>query len=275
MASKRGRPPHPELLTPTEAKVLTLVREGLHNPEIATRMGVSVNTVRFHVSNLLAKSGLSDHVALRTWNPEPAKARPWYLPASGLPFLKPFGIVAGSSVAVAVAVAVIIAASSRGEESTAPIDGIATAFSGAVVGTLTRQSGGLVVTEPGGSSFRLTSELTFARLVGSQVFIVGNVEGDTIRPAGGSRIGPDSRCTGVLAESGGTVSVGGTCRGMQLSGVPIERLLALSSEKVTVTILACTQSHDGRIENPPIDAFGDERVHTCAGSPAGGSLGQQ
>src|SRR5690348_13003673 len=72
MEARRGRPPHPEAVTPAEAKVLAFVREGLHNAEIAVRLGVSVNTVRFHVSNLLAKSGCTDRGALKDWRPPSA-----------------------------------------------------------------------------------------------------------------------------------------------------------------------------------------------------------
>ncbi|MGI8925937.1 MAG: helix-turn-helix domain-containing protein, partial [Tepidiformaceae bacterium] len=50
-----GRPRHPETLTSAEQRVLALVREGLGNAQIALRLGVSVNTVRYHVSSMLAK----------------------------------------------------------------------------------------------------------------------------------------------------------------------------------------------------------------------------
>jgi len=253
--------------------VLALVREGLSNSEIAFRLGVTVNTVRFHVSNLLAKSGAPDRVSLRSWNPQPDEAPWWRLPAFGLPFLKPFGIAAGGACAVAAAgIVVIIAASGRSEEPV-PVpqaEQTVVAYPAAVVGTLTRQGGGLVVTEPGGSSFKLTSEMTFARLIGSQVFILGEVEGDSLKPLSGSPVGPYSRCAGVLTQSGGRLSVGGSCGGVELSGVSVERLLALRSEKVTVTILPCTQSHGGRLQAPPIDAFGEERPHICITPPAAG-----
>ena len=54
MEGRRGRPPHPGDVTPAEERVLELVREGLPNAEIAIRLGISINTVRYHVSNLLA-----------------------------------------------------------------------------------------------------------------------------------------------------------------------------------------------------------------------------
>src|SRR5690606_9456741 len=69
-----GRPRHPDVLTPAEWRVLELVREGLSNGEIATRLDVSVNTVRTHVSRILAKTGANDRVALASWTGEPQEA---------------------------------------------------------------------------------------------------------------------------------------------------------------------------------------------------------
>ena len=42
-------------LTTREAEVLELIAEGLTNGDIATRLFISVNTVRNHVQNILAK----------------------------------------------------------------------------------------------------------------------------------------------------------------------------------------------------------------------------
>jgi DNA-binding CsgD family transcriptional regulator/catechol 2,3-dioxygenase-like lactoylglutathione lyase family enzyme len=64
----RGRPPHADVLTPAEWRVVEAVRHGLSNPHIAERQGVSLDAVKFHVANALLKLGLSSRAELRRWD---------------------------------------------------------------------------------------------------------------------------------------------------------------------------------------------------------------
>jgi DNA-binding CsgD family transcriptional regulator len=66
--SKRGRPPHDDLLTPAEWRVVEAVRHGLSNREIAARRGISLDAVEFHVANALEKLELKNRAALKRWN---------------------------------------------------------------------------------------------------------------------------------------------------------------------------------------------------------------
>jgi NarL family two-component system response regulator YdfI len=47
----------PEMLTPREIEVLQLLAEGVGNKEIASRLGVSEHTVKFHVASIMGKLG--------------------------------------------------------------------------------------------------------------------------------------------------------------------------------------------------------------------------
>ncbi len=81
----RGRPPHPDLLTPAEQRVLEDLRKGGTNVEIAVRLGLSPETVKTHIARMLAKLGLDDRHALAAWRPEGERQRllaPVALPAA-------------------------------------------------------------------------------------------------------------------------------------------------------------------------------------------------
>jgi DNA-binding NarL/FixJ family response regulator len=59
-AASPSTEPLPADLTPREVEVLTLIGEGLSNRELATRMFISEATVKTHINNLFAKTGLRD-----------------------------------------------------------------------------------------------------------------------------------------------------------------------------------------------------------------------
>jgi DNA-binding CsgD family transcriptional regulator/uncharacterized glyoxalase superfamily protein PhnB len=67
----RGRPAYADVLTRTEWAVLLLVRKGQSNGEIAQLRGCRVDTVKFHISEILAKLDLPDREALRRWSGSP------------------------------------------------------------------------------------------------------------------------------------------------------------------------------------------------------------
>lgn len=51
-----------EPLTEREIEVLTLIAEGLSNPEIAEKLVLSVGTVKTHVKHIYGKLGVDDRV---------------------------------------------------------------------------------------------------------------------------------------------------------------------------------------------------------------------
>lgn len=73
--TSRGRPVHPDILTPGEWRVLEGIRHGLSNPQIAKRQSISVDAVKFHVSNILSKLGFTSRKELRVWDGIEASSR--------------------------------------------------------------------------------------------------------------------------------------------------------------------------------------------------------
>ena len=63
----RGRPPHPDILTPAEWRVVHAAQHGLINKHIAASLGVSLDAVKYHLANALGKLGLPNKKALRAW----------------------------------------------------------------------------------------------------------------------------------------------------------------------------------------------------------------
>lgn len=63
----RGRPPHPDILTPAEWRVVEAVRHGMTNPEIARRLGHSNDAVKYHLANAMRKLGFTRRAEIRAW----------------------------------------------------------------------------------------------------------------------------------------------------------------------------------------------------------------
>jgi DNA-binding CsgD family transcriptional regulator/catechol 2,3-dioxygenase-like lactoylglutathione lyase family enzyme len=125
MSFERGRPRHPDVLTPAEWRIAEAVRHGMTNRLIAERQGRSVDAVKYHVANILQKLGFSSRRQLRQWSgvragsllalKEPTMSAPvqlgslgqisrsvsdiesavlWYRDVLGLPHLYTFGKLA-------------------------------------------------------------------------------------------------------------------------------------------------------------------------------------
>src|SRR5437667_10590945 len=67
----RGRPPHPDVLTPTEWRVLDALRHGMPRRGIAARRGTSVSAVKYHARNIAGKLGVASAQQLRHWPGQP------------------------------------------------------------------------------------------------------------------------------------------------------------------------------------------------------------
>lgn len=120
----RGRPPHDDVLTPAEWRTVHAVQHGMTNRTIAERRGISLDGVKYHVANAVAKLGLGNRSALRQWFGVPrhgalvhqekkvsasplgpigqiartvgnvAESEAWYRDVLGLPHLYTFGKLA-------------------------------------------------------------------------------------------------------------------------------------------------------------------------------------
>jgi DNA-binding CsgD family transcriptional regulator/catechol 2,3-dioxygenase-like lactoylglutathione lyase family enzyme len=66
--SRPGRPPHDDRLTPAEWRVTELIRHGMSTSEIAGRLKVSKDAVKFHVRNILEKLQLRTRKELKVWH---------------------------------------------------------------------------------------------------------------------------------------------------------------------------------------------------------------
>jgi DNA-binding CsgD family transcriptional regulator len=80
---RRGRRPHPDILTPREWEVLDLLRERLTNEQIAERLGITLDGAKYHVSQILSKLGVATREEATAT--EPAERRRWWQRLIALP----------------------------------------------------------------------------------------------------------------------------------------------------------------------------------------------
>lgn len=71
MKGKRGRPPFADLLTPAEWRILHATRHGMSNKAMAQHMGISINAIKYHLRNILEKTGEPNKKSLRTFAAQP------------------------------------------------------------------------------------------------------------------------------------------------------------------------------------------------------------
>ena len=91
----RGRPRHPDVLTPREWAVFEHLREGRTNEEIAQRLGITLDGAKYHVSSILSKLGVSSRTEASRWQP----AQPARVGFRGWSFLLALGKMTGVAVA--------------------------------------------------------------------------------------------------------------------------------------------------------------------------------
>lgn len=101
-------------LTVRQEQVIRLIERGFTNGEIATELGITLDGVKFHVSEILAKLEVgSREEAVQAWRSR--RVPPWS--SFGLPMLKVGGIVAAGAVGVVAIAGMVIALRSGGSDS--------------------------------------------------------------------------------------------------------------------------------------------------------------
>ncbi len=74
--AERGRPRHPDILTPRQSEVLELVRQGLTNPQIGERLGISPDGAKWHVKEILWKLDVPSREEAARWQREREESAP-------------------------------------------------------------------------------------------------------------------------------------------------------------------------------------------------------
>ncbi len=123
--ARRGRPRHPDILTPREWEVLAFLREGLSNEQIAQRLDITERTARFHVSEILGKLGVPTRQEAAAWQPE--QRRPWWAVFLWRPLRNHWlassvsgAVIAAGAVALALFVWAIVRTHNEGAPELAP-----------------------------------------------------------------------------------------------------------------------------------------------------------
>jgi len=118
--TRRGRPPHPDILTPREWEVLDLLRQSLSNEQIAGRLGITERGAKYHVSEILSKLGVSSREEAAAWQPPVEKA--FWRQAVALPLVAK---TTGLTFAVASIVGLVVLALGVARTNTSDGDGAA------------------------------------------------------------------------------------------------------------------------------------------------------
>ena len=96
--TRRGRPPHPDVLTPREWEVLALLREHLTDEQIAERLDITIHGAKYHVREILSKLGVASRQDAAAWQPEASTpARRWLALPVALRVASVLGMVAAAS----------------------------------------------------------------------------------------------------------------------------------------------------------------------------------
>ena len=74
--ARRRQPGHPEMLTPQEARIATLVSRGQANRDIATQLFISPSTVEYHLHKVFRKLGVTSRTQLARRVIDTARAAP-------------------------------------------------------------------------------------------------------------------------------------------------------------------------------------------------------
>ena len=153
----RGRPPHPEILTPAEQRVLNELRRGGTNAEIAARLDVTLDAVKYHISNMLGKLEFDNREQLAAWRPERRRvlgliALPATLESLGRPLLWTGAVLAGAAVVAVVVVVLLVLSTLDGSEQQSPIpppDLAAQVSAGSAGGACAVRDSGRLICWPG------------------------------------------------------------------------------------------------------------------------------